>query len=648
MLIPLKIKVPEFDGLLCPVQSNGSVRNTFSSRPFAIPMTNSDIASGSSWSRLAIACAFFLVLTASALTAGTISGTVTDAETGASLPSMIVAAYGASGSLQATATTDSAGRYSLSLPAGSFRVLAYDNGLAYATTFAGGAESFESSPPVSGDLANCNFSLIKGGTAIGSVSGGGSVLSGITVAAYNLSGTRRAFATTNANGVYTIVLPPGVYKFVAFDDNALYASSFYSNQLSFASAATISIQAGQSTGVSFQLRVAAHIGGIVSDAQSHLPLSGFIVSAYSTQGILVAAAVSDSLGRYQLTVPDGTLRLLAADPLHVYATGYFAGATSFAQTPGLTLVPGQSRAGVSLEAERGGTVSGHVTAKGAAICCITVSAYNPDGSERAATQTDVSGSYLLVVPPGDFRIGAYDAALVYAPQFYAASTTFHGATSLTVSRSVTTGSVDLSLDRAARVTGRVSDKATGAAIPSILVSAYDADGNLAATATTSASGSYTLGLAAGTYRFVAYDPALGYVSAYPQLASTFEESPAYDVTADTTRSVDFMLVHGTRVSGTVVDSSGTALSEIEIGALSENRDRVATTNAHGGTFDLILPPGNYKFVAMDPRGRFLTMYFNGAWTFGSATPVTVSVSGSTPGTVSFIVLPQARRRSVRH
>jgi hypothetical protein len=597
-------------------------------------------------SRLAIACGCFLVLIASALIAGTISGTVTDAQTGAKLPSMVVAAYGGSGSLQATATTDSAGHYSLSLPGGTFRLLAYDNAAVYATTFAGNAESFETSSSVSGDQAGYNFALTRGGTASGSAIGGGHGLSGITVAAYNLSGTRRSFATTNANGAYSIVLPPGAYKFVAFDNNALYKPSFYSDQASFELAGVVSIQSQRNVGLDFFLRLAAHIAGIVSDAQTHLPLPGFIVSAYSLQGTLVATTVSDGFGRYQLIVPDGTFRLLAADPAHVYATGYFAGASSFAQTPGLTLAEGESRNGIAIEAERGGSVIGRITANGAMICCITVSAYNSDGNLRAETRTDANGAYVLLLPPGDFRIGAYDESLLYAPKFYAASKTFRGATSLTVARSVTTGAIDLSLDRAARVTGRVSDRGTGAAITSVLVGAYDTDGNLAATASTSASGSYVLGLAAGTYRFVAFDPALVYASAYPQLTATFEDSPSYDLVADTTRTIDFVLVRGTRVSGTVVDQSGTALSGIEIGALSENRNRVATTNAHGGTFDLILPPGNYKFVAMDPRGRFLTMYFNAAWTFGSATPVTVSVSGSTAGTVSFILLPQVRRRSV--
>ena len=563
---------------------------------------------------------------------------------------MTVAAYGTSGLLQATAPTDSSGRYSLdSLPSGEFRLLAYDKAGVYATTFAGNAESFETSQTVSGDRTGYDFALVKGGTASGNVSGNsGGSLTGITVAAYNLSGTRRAFTATNGSGGYALVLPPGTYKLVAFDDSGVYSSSFYSDQVSFPSANPVVIESQRTRTVDLHLRLAAHISGVVTDAQSHLPLLGFLVSAYTTEGNLVSSTVSDSSGRYQLNVPDGTFRLLAADPRQVYATGYFAGANSFAQTPGLTLAPGELRADVALEAEIGGVVSGRVTTVGSATCCITVVAYNPDGSQRGTTRTDLTGGYQLVLPPGDFRIGAYDEGLRYAPQFYVSSATFHSATPVSVLRSLITGPVDLSLDLAARVTGQVSDSLTGTAIASIMVSAYDAGGNLTASATTNDSGSYALGLAAGTYRFVAFDPSLRYATAYPQLATTFEESPAYDLLVGASRSVDFALSKGTRVTGTVVDPSRTALSGIEIGALSMNGNRVATATTHGGTFDLVLPPGSYKLVAIDPRGRYFTLYFNSSGTFANATTVVVTGFGSTPGTLNFILPPLVRRRSAAH
>ena len=561
---------------------------------------------------------------------------------------MTVAAYGNSDTPLTETETNPKGTYSLSA-SGEFRVVAYDKGGVYATSFAGNAESFEASPTVSGDRSGYDFALTQGGSARGTVSGtDGMGISGIVVVAYNPLGTRRGFATTDGNGSYTLLLPPGSYKFVAYDSNTAprFVTSFYPEKSSFESAEFVSIRTQADSAVNFRLRASAHVAGLVTDAQSHLPLPGLMVSAYTAEGVLVASVLTDGFGRYELVIADGTFRLLVADPGRIYATAFFAGANSFAQTPGLALVPGQSLTNIPLEVERGGFVSGRVSASGA-FCCITVAAYNSDGSQRGTTLIDSSGRYQLLLPPGDFRIGAYDDSLVYAPRFYMGSTTFHGATPVTVLRSQTT-LVDLSLDRAARVTGQVFDATTRLAIGSIMVSAYDSAGNLAATVNTTTSGSYLLGLAAGRYRLVAFDPSLRYATAYPQLATTFEESSAYDLLADATRSVDFALNKGTRVTGTVVDPSRTTLSGIEIGALSLNGNRVATTATHGGTFDLVLVPGNYKLVAVDPRGRYFTLYFNSAGTFANATTVVVTGFGSTPGTLNFILPPLMRHRSAAH
>ena len=589
------------------------------------------------------------LLTAQAILAGTIAGTVTDAQSGAKLPSMVVAAYNSSGALQATATTDSSGRYFLtSLPSGEFRVLAYDQNGIYATTFAGNAESYETSPTVSPDRSGYDFALIKGGTASGSVarSDGGSVV-GITVAAYNLSGTRRAFVE-RVSGAWTLVLPPGTYKFVAFDDAGVFAPSFYSEQRSFSAATPVVIESQRPrSNIDLRQRLAAHLSGVVSEALTHRPLSGFVVSAFSPEGVLLATAVSSTTGSFQMSVPDGTVRLVVADPTHTYATGYFGGANSFAQTSGLTLTGGEARADLVLEVERAGFLSGSVSSRGSAVCCVTVAAYNADGSQRTTARTDSNGAYQLVVPPGDFRIGAFDEALVYAPKFYVDSTTFRGANAISVVRAQNAGPANLTLDRAARVTGHISDSLTSSALGSIMVSAYDSAGFLAGTAVTDATGVYSLGLAAGTFRLVAFDSALRYATAYPQRASTFEGSPAYNLNADTTTSVDFALAPGTRVTGSVVDPSRTGLSGVDVAALSLDGNRVSTTTSQAGAFTLVLPPGNYKFVANDPSGRYSTMYFNSSWTLANAMVVSVSTSGSSPATLTFFLQArQMRHRSV--
>src|SRR5437867_8246516 len=201
-----------------------------------------------------------LLLTAATVSAATIGGTVTDADFKNPLGLMIVAAYTESGILQSTTTTDSQGRYVLGVPAGGYRVLAYDQAGVYATSFGNDAESFETSPVVNviDSVTGINFALRKGGTVTGLVIavGAGRPLTGITVAAYNLSGTRRGFTQSDSRGLYSLVLPPGQYKLAAFDESGAFALRFF-DAGSFAAATPVTVVAGQPTaGIIFQVELA--------------------------------------------------------------------------------------------------------------------------------------------------------------------------------------------------------------------------------------------------------------------------------------------------------------------------------------------------------------------------------------------------------
>src|SRR6476469_5242729 len=182
--------------------------------------------------------ALLILFLGTAANAQVLTGIVRDAQTGA-LRSMVVAVYGADGLLKASATTDVNGRYEITLAPGRYRALAYDPADVYATQFSADAPSFEESPESilnSGQTVTVNFSLIRAGTVSGFFLTSSGLRSGVTVAAYNLSGTRRGFTTTNASGNYSLVLPPGIYKIVAYDDDRLFVPSFFNGRTNFADA----------------------------------------------------------------------------------------------------------------------------------------------------------------------------------------------------------------------------------------------------------------------------------------------------------------------------------------------------------------------------------------------------------------------------
>jgi len=596
------------------------------------------------------------LITASGAAAVSISGTVRDALTQAPLGSMVTAAYTPGGAFQASATTDPQGRYILNVSAGSYRVLAYDRAGVYATGFNGDADSFESSPVVdaTNDINALNFSLRRGGTINGSVSAAatGVLLSGMTVAAYNLStGTRRGFTQSAANGMYSLVLPPGQYKIAAYDNSGTYAPRFYPDQATFASAATVSVTAGISAnGINFQLPIAAHLNGRVFDADANVILSGTTVFAYPLDGIAAAAsALSDATGNFTLAVGPGSYKLVVADASQIYAAGYVNDANSFANEGAISVAAGQIVTEIRIPLHRAGSVTGRVTDSGAPLAGITVAAYNDDGSQRAATQTDPAGAYVLLLPAGSFRIAAYDNSITYATQFYRSRNVFSEGTPVSVATAQITRAIDFSLVRGTRFNGTITDRSNGTAISGISVAAYDQAGNVVATGTSDATGNYTLVVPSGNYKLVAFDTSLRYATAYSGSAANYEAAALYQVDGDESQRVDFRPTRGVRVSGIVADASSAfvPLSGIQIDALDSSGNRIATTVTNGGAFDLVLTPGIYKLLAVDPLHRFYATFYNSAYTLAEATPVVVQSNG-VEAPIKLLLARLARHRAIGH
>jgi hypothetical protein len=604
--------------------------------------------------RVGATCLLFAALT-SAADAVTIKGNITDASRGTALPSMVAAAYTPAGTLQGTATSDSRGQYVLTVPSGRYKVLAYDLTRTYATEFGENADSFDTSPVVNAtlDVTSVNFAMEKAGVISGTVRSGNVPLSSMTVAAYNLaSGTRRDFTQTAPDGTYSLGLPPGQYKVAAYDDTGTYSVSFFQNQPTFQTATTISLVSGQQAdGIDFQVPLAAHLSGSVVDGDTNQTLPGALVVAYTTDGITaVATTTTNASGNYSLSVPPGTYKLVGADPTQIFATGYLADSNSFASDAAISVASGSSVGALRIPLHRAGVVSGHVSdASGKPLPGISVAAYNDDGSQRTVTQTDANGAYTLLLPPGEFRVAAFDTNVIFATQFYPQRFLFLNAATVSVATAQTTAAIDFVLVRGARFSGTVTDQQTGAPIAGISVGAFDAAGNNMSVGITDNSGNYTLVVPPGNYKLAAYDNLLRYITSYGGGAPNYDMAQVFEAGGDTTRRVDFTLARGVHITGTVIDSAAAfvTVSNVQIGALDLAGDRVATATVHDGVFDLVLAPGTYKLLAVDPQGRFYAMFYDNAFTLSAANPIVVQSTGiSRP--ISMILIRVVRHRPVHH
>ncbi len=177
---------------------------------------------------------------------GTISGVVTIEGVGASGITVTL-------SSGATATTDASGAYSFSgVEAGAYTVTI--SGFPSDVSFTATVKAVTIS--TAGQVATANFdgSYIRTSAILGSVSGGGTGLAGVTV---TLSGTSSASTTTDANGTYSFSgLRAGTYT--------VSISGFDASQYTFpATSQNVTLGVGQSQVVSFSgsLVMTAKISG---------------------------------------------------------------------------------------------------------------------------------------------------------------------------------------------------------------------------------------------------------------------------------------------------------------------------------------------------------------------------------------------------
>ncbi|HKR66139.1 MAG TPA: carboxypeptidase regulatory-like domain-containing protein, partial [Thermoanaerobaculia bacterium] len=275
---------------------------------------------------------------------------------------------------------------------------------------------------------------------------------------------------------------------------------------------------------------------------------------------------------------------------------------------------------------------------------ITVVAYNPSGTVRAFFVTHSDGAFRLLVPSGDYKVGAFDPALLFATRFYVVEAAFANAATLHVIAPQTFANINLSLPLAGRITGHVRN-ASGAPLAGATVGVYTASGLLVASAETNAQGAYAIAVAPGTYTLIAFDRALRYVSS---------NGGALSVAAAQEQTRDFTLVAGAAVRALVRDlTTHAALGGIVFAAYDASGNEIATavTDANGNAA-LALPPGTYRFGAADPLRHYATSFYANASGFEGATPLTL-IAGALDVNLAFnlMLAPSAasgRHRAVRH
>jgi len=301
---------------------------------------------------------------------GRISGRVTEAiSPSTGLEKIEVTVYEAGGSEFPVgfATTNALGEYTVEgLAGGPYKVEfapEFESGLNFVTQYYKNKPSLAEAEPVSvveGETTkNIDAELQEGGKVEGTVTEAASPFGGlekIEVTVYEAGGSEFpvGFATTKADGKYTVVgLAGGSYKVgfsPGFESALNFVTQYYEGASSLAAAKPVPVVQGETTtGIDAKLQVGGKVTGSVTDASTHTALSGVYVFALGAGEAPAGLARTNASGKYTIMgLASGSYKVQFVDLAggH-YITQYYNNEPSFASADSVTVVQGNTTAGIN-------------------------------------------------------------------------------------------------------------------------------------------------------------------------------------------------------------------------------------------------------------------------------------------------------------
>lgn len=368
------------------------------------------------------------------LSFGAITGTVSDASTGAAIASVCVALFTDATTSPMQVRTTATGAYRLDpVWAGTYRVLATDcSKFTYLDTWWGGT-SFASATAVtvgSGDIINIEFEMMSpeppSATIVGTVRDEKrALIEGICVEAYagEPSAGPAYSARTGPRGSYTLGVDPGTYRLLFVDCGPfVYDSLWYPGVATAADATTITVKEGNRIVADASLTGPVTTGGLIVGTitadGSRSPVANICIEGHSAADGAVTTVRSRADGSYELgPLPSGDYLVKFVDCGPFAYTGEWFDDVADQSAARTLRVTSSSRttADASLAPLQGvaeAYIIGRITnTSGTPVGFICVQAHpvaDPDGAPSFTERSDTSGMYALGVDAGEYIIRFID------------------------------------------------------------------------------------------------------------------------------------------------------------------------------------------------------------------------------------------------
>ena len=586
---------------------------------------------------------------------GSISGTVTEEETGTPIENCWVNVYNAvTNNWIMDGQTDELGDYNLSpLTTGTYKVQfsAYDG--VHLTEWYDDQPDQQSADIIAvtapDDTSGIDAVLAVGGSISGTVisEGTGDPIDNCSVYAYDATtGDSVANASVDPSDNYTIgPLPTGIYKVRFNPYDGTHIGEWFDNKPDQGSADTVSVTAPNDTsGINALLAVGGSISGTIIQEGTGTPIEDCYIYVYdATTGSQVANGNADSSGNYAVGgIPTGTHKVQFSPNDGIHVREWYDDEPDQQSADLIYVTAPNETSYIDAALTVGGSISGTVTEEGTGnpIAYCNVEARNAStGDWVESDSTDELGNYTLgPLPTGTYKVhfSIYDET--HLREWYDDKPDEQSADIIYVFAPMDTPGVDAELAVGGSISGTVIEEGTGNPVTNCWVVVYDAATyNWVEGENTDSSGNYTVGaIPTGTYK-VEFSPNDGvHVREWYDDRPDFESADSVTVAAPEQVSInDAVLVVGGSISGTVTEEgTGAPITSCSITAYDAATDdylESGNTDSLGNYTIGGLVTGEYK-VRFSPYDEVhVREWYNDKPSQSSADPVPVNAPFDTGG-----------------
>ena len=566
---------------------------------------------------------------------GTISGTVTDAQTGNPVSGVNVYVYTTDYEYASYAYTGQNGQFTTTsaLPPGDYKIqymAPYQS--TYLNEWYDDKASFDSADPITIDAANitADASLTKGARFTGKLTavGSGEPIVSASVTVYSADTySSVSYGSTDQNGQFTTgALYPGDYKIqYAAPSQSAYLGEWYDNKSSYAAANQLTIGATDVTADASLVKGARFTGTVTAEDTGN-PLANASVYVYSGGSFLSQGyASTDQNGQFTTgALPPGSYTIQYNAPYQSsYLDEWYNDKSNYASADPVTL--NSTDKAVDAALTRGSRVVGTVTdPQGQPVS--NVSVYVESDDDYGWANTDSNGRYTSsAVQAGEYRIRFRPGGTTYLEEWFDNKPTYSEADPVTLTKGQDTP-IDIALDKASHIVGTVTDPQGNPVLAE--VRAYSG-GNFF-TDTTGGDGTYDIGgLREGSYtlRITPVEPSGLAREWWNNQVDQWDADPI-TLGGDATFTANVELADGGVITGTVLDDQDNPVEAVTVRATGAESEKTLT--AADGTYRLVgLEKGGYR-VRFKPQGNLAVQWYDGADSETDATELAVSAGQTLP------------------